>query len=377
MTKKLAFIINVFREDDFHSGGEKLFYELVVNAIELGYKVDLYCCKYLYSTKEPQLKLNKVTLFGNSKDYKYPDKIETIYKCFNKLISSEQYEHVISENITPPIDIAILQGHSLLHYASILSNPIEKKLFEFKKQKFIKAQEKWLKQGFNKIVVPSNTLKNELVTNFQIDESKIKVAYPGVEIPKKINEISSSLTENNRPIVFGLSAPSFSKKGGYIFIKALKLLHKAGFEFKAKIIYPKANKNILLNLLLRQSGLQKHVEFLPYQENMTSFYEQVDVVVMPSLVETFGLVALEAMARKRAIIVGSCCGASEIIEDSHNGYVFKMKDDPASNLYLKMKNICLNKKNISEITAKGQETAKQFSWENSCKQALSFIISDS
>ena len=45
--KQLAFVINVFREDEFRSGGEKLFYELVNRATQEGHRVDLYCTTYL------------------------------------------------------------------------------------------------------------------------------------------------------------------------------------------------------------------------------------------------------------------------------------------------------------------------------------------
>ena len=55
---KLAFVINVFREDDFHSGGEKLFFELVNRSIEDNYIVDLYCTTYL--GKKKQLKNREV-----------------------------------------------------------------------------------------------------------------------------------------------------------------------------------------------------------------------------------------------------------------------------------------------------------------------------
>ncbi len=359
---KLAFIINVFREDDFHSGGEKLFYELVSGAIKDGYEVDLYCTKYLYSSAEPQLKLNKLTILGNAKDYKYPSKIEILYEKYKKLINAEDYDHVISENITPVMDIVVLQGHSAQHYLEMENNIFSKALFKLKKQENLKYQKKWIKQGYKKIIVPSETLKNEIIKNFSVDENLFEVIYPGVDMPAKnnFNDLKDTIT-------FGLSAPSFNKKGGYIFLKALGLLKKQGANFKAKIIYPKAHKNPQLKLFLKLYDIENEVEFLSYQQNMDDFYNSIDCIAVPSLMETFGLVVTEAMSKGKITIVGSSCGAKEIIKEGENGFVFEMGQNSAHNLYEKLSFVIQNKDQLKNISKTAINTAKAMSWNNTYK----------
>ncbi len=201
-----------------------------------------------------------------------------------------------------------------------------KAYFYYPETEIYKCPEKWLAEGYKKIIVPSNILKAELENNFGISDDKFVVIYPGVDVPETFiaadshasNAASGLVAENDKNLnefVFGLSAPSFSKKGGNIFLKSLSMLKKKGYKFKAKIIYPKARKNLSLQFSLFRHGLRDSVEFFPYQKDMQGFYNSVDAVVMPSLIETFGLVALEGMANGKPAVVSSNCGASEIIQD--------------------------------------------------------------
>jgi len=362
--KKLAFVINVFREDNFHSGGERLFYELVKRAVEQGCEVDLYCTTYLGKLNILRPKINKISFIGHPKDFKSSDKIEKFYEEVKKLTQNENYDHIISENISPPVDIGILQGHSLLHYRKMTGNLISKLLFTLQKHKFIKAQQNWLKQEYSKIIVPSETLKEELKLNFNINDDKFAVFYPGVDKPD--TDTPEFALKKEKEFVFGLSAPSFSKKGGKIFLKALSLLKKKGYKFKAEIIYPKYKKNFELQFLLFRYGLKNNINFLPHQENMQNFYLSVDAMVMPSFMETFGLVALEGMINAKPAVISSFCGASEIIEDCVNGFVFDMKKNPAENLSEKLIYLLEHKDKYGEFSKNAYETALKYNWTDFC-----------
>ncbi|HSA06883.1 MAG TPA: glycosyltransferase family 4 protein [Candidatus Gastranaerophilales bacterium] len=355
---KLAFVINVFREDNFASGGEKLFYELVNRSIQDGDKVDLYCTTYLGNQDVLKNSLNKLTFLGHPKDFKYPEKIEAFYNKIKTLTEKENYDFIISENISPPLDIAILQGHSLEHYQKNAGNLFSRILFRIKKHKHIEAQKKWLKTSYRKIIVPSEILKNELMSNFQIPEEKLAVIYPGVDNPAG----KPLQPAKNKAFTFGLSAPSFGKKGGYIFLNALKSLNSKGYDFKAKIIYPKSNKNLWLKFLLLRHKLCDKIEFLDYQSDMTSFYRSVDCIVMPSILETFGLVALEAMINSKPAIISSFSGASEIITDGENGFIFDMQTQNHKNLAKKMEIFLNNGVNYEEIAKNAYETALKRNW---------------
>ncbi len=359
---KIAFIIRLFQDGNFHGGGEKIFYKLINKLIQENYTIDIYCSK---SDVESSPGINKIIQVDSPYNHLKPDIVENFYDKANELIKKENYDYVISENITPPLDIIFVQGHSVVHRLNKLKNIFESFLYNFRKVKKerIKYEKKWMNQGYRKIFVLSNILKNDIKNNFGIDSDNIEVVYPGIDKqapPDNFDIIS-------REITFGLSAPGFKRKGGYVFIKALALLKKKGYKFKAKVIYPKFKKNLWAKFLVKKYGIEDNIEFLSFQKNMDDFYNSIDCLVMPSIEETFGLVALEAMAKGKVSIVSSYCGAAEVLTDGADSFIFNMENTPSDNLAEKMSFVIKNKEALSPIIQKGAETANNHTWDETCK----------
>ena len=70
-------------------------------------------------------------------------------------------------------------------------------------------------------------------------------------------------------------------------------------------------------------GLADHVRFVgavPH-EQLADYYAMADVCVVPSLTESFGLVALEAQALGTPVVAAAVGGLREIVEDGVTGYL--------------------------------------------------------
>lgn len=67
----------------------------------------------------------------------------------------------------------------------------------------------------------------------------------------------------------------------------------------------------------------KNISFVGKKNNneVANFLRNSDVVIIPSLYETFGNVALEAMACAKPIIASRTGGLIELIDDSKNGFL--------------------------------------------------------
>lgn len=59
---------------------------------------------------------------------------------------------------------------------------------------------------------------------------------------------------------------------------------------------------------------------------VATFIRQADIVIVPSLYETFGNVALEAMSCAKPVIASNTGGLSDLIEDKINGLLVKPND---------------------------------------------------
>jgi glycosyltransferase involved in cell wall biosynthesis len=62
-------------------------------------------------------------------------------------------------------------------------------------------------------------------------------------------------------------------------------------------------------------------------EERDEFIDSIDLYVLPSRTETFGMVVVEAMARMKRVIATKCGGPEEIITDGVDGFLVE-KENP-------------------------------------------------
>jgi N-acetyl-alpha-D-glucosaminyl L-malate synthase BshA len=78
--------------------------------------------------------------------------------------------------------------------------------------------------------------------------------------------------------------------------------------------------------IAHRKGIQDRVHFLGKQSNVSEILPLADLLLMPSEQESFGLVALEAMACRVPTIATRVGGVPELIEDGVNGRLFAVGD---------------------------------------------------
>src|SRR5207302_7464498 len=76
-----------------------------------------------------------------------------------------------------------------------------------------------------------------------------------------------------------------------------------------------------LRALTKELGVEDAVHFLGYVAPVQRAIEQAAAVVVPSMGEGFGMVALEAMERARPVIAAEIGGLGELVEDGVTGYL--------------------------------------------------------
>jgi glycosyltransferase involved in cell wall biosynthesis len=374
--KKIAFIVRLFQDKSFYAGSEKFLYKLIEEFIKHGYLVDVYCNELEIDTKVvlPNYKsnviiknhngINEIILCDNGSILSIPEQAEAYYEKIKKATIEKEYDFVFTNGITPHIDLCILQVHSLIHNRFKNNNFFMNLYYKKYKPKMVQNayyEEKWITQDHRKIFVVSNKLKDDYVKNFGIPENKISVIYPGIEYSEKIDK-----SELHDLFTFGISATFFKRKGGLLFLRALRKVKQKKYKFKAYIILRRnsVSKKRWLNLLLKVFNISKEVEFITFQNDMKDFYKKIDCMVMPSHEEAFGLVALESMINKIPCIVSSCSGVSEIIKDGVDGFIFDINNKASSNLAKKMIYILNNSNKINEFVLNAYETAKKYTWNH-------------
>jgi N-acetyl-alpha-D-glucosaminyl L-malate synthase BshA len=78
--------------------------------------------------------------------------------------------------------------------------------------------------------------------------------------------------------------------------------------------------------LAETQGVSSDVVFLGKQSDMAPLLSIADIMLLPSENESFGLVALEAMACEVPVIATRIGGIPEVVEDEEDGYLFPLGD---------------------------------------------------
>jgi N-acetyl-alpha-D-glucosaminyl L-malate synthase BshA len=73
--------------------------------------------------------------------------------------------------------------------------------------------------------------------------------------------------------------------------------------------------------LARALGVGEDVEFLGEQDQVVPLLSAADVFLLPSVQESFGLAALEAMSCEVPVVASSVGGLPEVVEDGVSGFL--------------------------------------------------------
>jgi len=119
------------------------------------------------------------------------------------------------------------------------------------------------------------------------------------------------------------------KKGSYVILEAILPILKENPDC-ALVFVGKIDDNKFLPILdmkISELGLKDQLYVFPETNEIKSFFQAAQVVVIPSFSEGFSLVCLEAMSCKSTVVATQGVGIhSEVIKDGVNGYLFPPGD---------------------------------------------------
>lgn len=211
------------------------------------------------------------------------------------------------------------------------------------------------------LVCVSEAEKKKLIFIYPHLESKIKVIHNGITY-SKIPLINDNYTTSRRK--FGYIGRTDYRKGILEFIREFK-----DIDAEIHLACPKNDPDYLRRILeyIKATGMEKKVIFHGWcvGERKKNFFKSLDALIIPSLYEPFGYVALEAIKNGVPIISSNRGGLNEIMGN------YKYKYNPYHVGALKgVLNEFIND-DISEINDQMQILIKRFydfNAEKMCKK---------
>ena len=174
----------------------------------------------------------------------------------------------------------------------------------------------------NYIIALDQLLKHHLISS-GYPESQIFIVPNMINTPaKKINNFSQKRTE----YVIGALGRFVPEKGFNYLIEAISILRDR--KYRVKLLIGGAGPlEIQLKKLAHGLNIGKNIEFIGWINDKESFFKTVDIFCIPSVFETFGIVALEAMSHQVPIISTKTAGATQIFEAGSDALITNTASD--------------------------------------------------
>lgn len=292
--------------------------------MERGHKVLLLGLKDSRFVKEAKSAGIEIVFVNKHKKY-YDFKNAFILKG---LIKSHNITHLI---LRDPKDISLgVTTKRLLKNKLFLAYFMEMQL-GVKKTDFIHT---WRFKGLDLWSCPLHFLANQVkdLTNFP--KSKTKVIPSAIDLSKfddltDQNSAREKLELPSNKILLGLIGRLDPFKGHKLLMDAYELLPE---ELRSKIslvfLGEKMNPDIdnfydYLMERVQKDTFKSNVHILPFRKDVETFYAAIDVFVMASEAETFGMVTIESMASGTPVIGSNAGGTPELLGNGDKGILFE------------------------------------------------------
>jgi glycosyltransferase involved in cell wall biosynthesis len=185
----------------------------------------------------------------------------------------------------------------------------------------------------NHVVVFSNAAKRWLIECEKIDPGKISVINQGFDFSRLepgLLEIKSAKNElGYRSEHFNvLCIARYSKtKGQEYLVQAMSMMVKEYSNVRLAFIGP--GDPTWLITYIKQSGLDKYIKCLPSRNDVQACIAASDLVVHPSLADSFSQLIIEVQAVGCALIATDIAAAREQIEEESTGLIVAPRDPAA------------------------------------------------
>jgi len=185
-----------------------------------------------------------------------------------------------------------------------------------------------------------------------------QVVYPGVDLP-----LHTALHKKSRPgFILGVAGRVVPIKGIKFLIRALAIV-KTSLSDVSLEIAGSGHEEAELHFEVQKHGLADSVKFLGWCENVP--YERWDVFVMPSLEESFGIAALEAMAWSLPIVGSRVGGLTELVISGKTGWLTPPADP--TTLAERIVSLLSNTQQRRTMGLAARERAALFDTKKMCK----------
>ena len=162
-----------------------------------------------------------------------------------------------------------------------------------------------------------------------IPEERITLLPNGLDIARFDQALEAGgatlLPGKQHPLVLGTAGRLNRQKAQHLFLHLGNILREGGLDCHL-VLAGTGELEGKLRELARRLGLEGHVTFTGFLDDLSPFWRTVDIFVLPSLWEGFGFVLLEAMLARKPVVAFGISNIPELVQHGHNGLLFPLTD---------------------------------------------------
>jgi glycosyltransferase involved in cell wall biosynthesis len=211
------------------------------------------------------------------------------------------------------------------------------------------------------VLANSYATRENVTSSYRSLVDRVRVLYNGMDFP-----VANSTAPNKPPYRIVLVGRMSPRKGQDVAISALAKLRADGVDARLDLVgdcYPGYEWYVdLLYDLAKQYDVEKDVEFRGFAEDVWPAYAAASLVMVPSRVEPFGNVAVEALAMGNPVVASDVQGLREIIQHGKTGLLIDPEDGEA--VAAACKTLILDRELADRMAAAGcEDVRRRFSSE--------------
>jgi len=246
------------------------------------------------------------------------------------------------------------------------------------------------------IIAVSEETKVDVLTHFNVDESKVKVIYNGINLKEYVKTDSVKTLDEygiDRAKPYVLFVGRITRQKGIIhLVNAIKYMDPdiqvvlcAGAPDTPEIAKEMEDS---VNVASKDRDNIIWIEKMLDKKDVIELYSHADVFCCPSIYEPFGIINIEAMACETAVVASAVGGIKEVVVDGETGILVPLEQqkvapfepvDPekfAKDLADGVNKVIRDKNLADSMAVNGRKRVEEtFDWEAIAKQVESLYRS--
>ena len=292
-------------------GAEKLVCDLAIGLEKSKFKVSIIAIGHY---KDEQFERNRIDLLRqNGVDVKivskkpHGNRLSTIRKLRGVFKADRPdiiHSHLFTGIFYGAVASIGIKTHMVITYHSTSGFGVKDKVIS-----------RIFSRKYDRIIAVSESVKIFVHNFFKIPDQKIVTIYNGTDTKRFFDsKIEYEETSNDRTdITFGCVGRISEAKGYKYLVEALAKLEKKILQNITVKIAGDGPLREEMEEMVKKNNLEDHVEFVGNLTDIPKFLCNVDVYIMPSLWEGFGISLIEAMAAGKPLIVSDIPVFKEIL----------------------------------------------------------------